>query len=77
MDAYRAKGLFYAVNKTFFYLKPEARETDANRAKELFYIVKNTLLSASIKLSKHNNAAKKLESLFLVMYQITFVLFNL
>jgi hypothetical protein len=35
------------------------------------------LLSASIKLRKHNNAANKLESLFLVMYQITFVLFNL
>jgi hypothetical protein len=40
MDAYRAKGLFYAVNKTFFYLKPEARETDANRAKNYFILLR-------------------------------------
>ena len=55
----------------------EARETDENGAKELCYTVKNTMFSASIKLSKHNNAANKLESLFLVMYQVTFVLFHL
>ena len=52
----------------------ETRETDENWAKELCY---STLFSASIKLSKHNNAANKLESLFLVMYQVTFVLFHL